>query len=114
MKKKLKNLFFLTVLIACLQSMFLEYITTDYAHSLLSIYFFIELLSSLITYFFYRKKWFWLFLLVSLTLEVLVFIERDLPLSPDEIFMVLILFIRLYIIYKLGRLVNWKLNYSNE
>ncbi|CAL2106956.1 membrane hypothetical protein [Tenacibaculum sp. 190524A02b] len=108
-KDHLKNLFFLTVLMAITQSLFLSYITSDYAHEFFTIFFFIELLNLIVFYFSYRRKWFWLFLLLSTIIEIVIFIKQDLPISPDEIFMILIVLLRLYIVYKLGKPINWKL-----
>ena len=102
-------MFFLTILMAITQSLFFSYVTSDYAYDFFSIFFFIELLNLIVFYFFYRRKWFWLFLLLSVIIEVIIFIRQDLPISPDEIFMILIVLLRFYIVYKFGKSINWNL-----
>lgn len=97
----LKYVLLLTIALATFQAFYLNYITTDFSYNLFSIYFFTELSILILISFFYDKKRFPLALLLMVTLEITIFIKKELPLSPDEILMVLITVIRVYVVYKL-------------
>ena len=97
----LKSLLVITLILALLQSTLVEYTTTDYAHNIFSLYFFIEILILIALVFGYNKKWFPIFLLITLVAESITFLLNDLPFSTDNSLMALIFVIRLYVGYKL-------------
>lgn len=105
MKKKsnisLKYLLIVTLVLALVQSIFLEFVMTDYAHDLFSKYFVLELSLLVLLVFGFNKKWFSFALSIILSIELFLFFLNDLPVSPDNGIMILIFCIRLYVIYRL-------------
>lgn len=98
--KQLAVICYLTIILAAVQSIFEELITTDGAHIIFSTYFFIEvaILAVLISAGL-KNKWTRV-ILALLTFWEVVFIQ-DRPFSPDEVLMIVIFGLRLYVLVRL-------------
>jgi hypothetical protein len=87
-----------TILLAFGQSILLEIGTTDNGHRIISIYFIIEtLILGLMTIFGLRNKWTRIILGILTICETGLFL-RDRPISPDELIMIIIFGLRVYVI----------------
>ena len=96
-----------TVALALMQSIYLEIITSDYAHQMASPYFFIEIVVLVVMIAAgLKNKWTRIILSVLMLCEVVLFLQ-DSPVSPDELLMVIIFCLRAYVIIGLfGRTIN--------
>jgi len=94
--KRIKILGYGSVALAGLNSVWLEMITSDYAHEVFSKYFFVEL-AILLAIFFTGLKANWAKILFGLLglLEVW-FVFEDTPISPDDLPMIIIFGLRVY------------------
>jgi len=92
----------LTVGLAALQSYLLHIGTTDYAHEILSVYFYFELFILILTISTRLKnKIFASIYSLAFVFEAILFFINELPISPDVFLMLIIGAIRLYILYEL-------------
>jgi hypothetical protein len=99
---------FVTVGLSGLQSYYLHIITSDYAHRYFSIYFYFELFVAVLTLITGLKNGMWaLIYLFIFILEVFVFLRTERPYGPDELLMLIVGVIRIYIfIWLVKRLRN--------
>ena len=94
-------LIYLTILLSGLNSIWFEIITSDYAHNILSYYFFIEAAILTLTIVIgLRSKWIRMFVGILTAAEVVLFFQ-DRPVSPDESLMIIIFGLRVYILIAL-------------
>lgn len=87
-----------TLLLALAQSILLHLGTTDYAHRIISTYFFTEILilgATVIAGL--KNKWTRVILMVLTAFETILFFQ-DTPISPNEILMIIAWCIRVYVI----------------
>jgi hypothetical protein len=96
--KKWTIIIYLTIAIAAGQSILSEVGTTDNGHKILSTYFFIEItLLGLLLLVGLKNKWTRVLIGLLTFLETALFIA-DRPVSPDEMLMILIFGLRLYVL----------------
>ena len=89
---------YLTILFAIGQSIFEELGTTDGGHRILSIYFLIEtLLLGLTLLVRLRNRWTRVMIGALIICEAILFIQ-DRPISPDEILMIVIFGVRVFVL----------------
>lgn len=94
----------LTVGLAGLQSYLLHIGTTDYAHKVLSTYFYLELFILLLTISTgLRNRFFATIYFAIFLLEVALFFINERPISPDNLIMIIIVIVRIYIFYWLTK-----------
>jgi|GEM_PF-2289671 len=99
----------LTVVLAGLQSYMFHVGTTDYAHKILSVYFYIELFILLWAIFTgLRNKTFVAIYLLVFLFEAILFFIKEKPISPDNFVMVIVGILRIYIFYWLIKQVTKK------
>ena len=87
-----------TILLAVGQSIFLEIVTTDYGHKIISSYFIIETLILGLTIILGLKNKWTRIILGILTICEAGFFLIDKPVSPDELLMIIIFGLRVYVI----------------
>lgn len=91
-------LIYVTLLLALGQSILLHLGTTDYAHRIVSTYFIIEILILGVTVIGgLKNKWTRVIFIALTTFETILFFQ-DTPISPDEILMIIVWCIRVYVI----------------
>ena len=94
----------LTVGFAGFQSFLLHILTTDNAHKILSIYFFIELFILILTISTgLKNRLFATIYFLTFIIEMTLFFINERPISPDILIMILIGALRIYIFYWLTR-----------
>jgi hypothetical protein len=87
-----------SLMLAAGQSILLHLGTTDYAHRIVSAYFVIEALILVVTVIAgLKNKWTRVVLVVLTALETILFFQ-DTPVSPDDILMIIVWCIRVYVI----------------
>jgi hypothetical protein len=90
-----------TIFLAVGQSILLEIGTTDNGHKIVSIYFIIEtLILGLVTIMGFRNRWMRIVLTILTIFETGLFLQ-DRPISPDELLMIIIFGLRVYVIFGL-------------
>lgn len=105
--KQATVLIYITTLLAVIQSVYLHIITTDYAHIILSTHFIIEAVILAVTIFIGLRRKQSRFILGILTLTEVVLFYHERPVSPDELPMIIIFVIRVYVFILLfGKTVN--------
>ena len=94
-------LLYLTVGLATIQSLLMEFLTTDSGHHILSIYFFIEaVILGLIIFLGLQNKRTRVLIALLISVEA-VFFFLDKPISPDELLMMIIFGTRVYLLTRL-------------
>lgn len=100
-ERKIKRgtvLIYITIFLAAGQSIFLHLVTTDYGHKIISTYFIIEILILGLTIFLGLKNKWTRTILIGLTICETVLFFQDVPISPDDLLMMIIWTIRIYVI----------------
>jgi hypothetical protein len=107
MKKHFNKASYLTILtvgLAGLQSYLLHIGTTDYTHKILSVYFFVELFIFLLTFSTgLKNRIFATIYFGAFLFEVAWFFINERPISPDNLIMIIIGFLRVYVFYLLTK-----------
>ncbi|MBT1701034.1 hypothetical protein KK083_29345 [Fulvivirgaceae bacterium PWU4] len=99
--KQLTMICYLTVILAALQSIFEELMTTDFAHRIFSTYFFIEVAILVVLLGIgLKNEWTRVILALFTFWEVVLFIQEK-PISPDEVLMIIIFALRVYVLVRL-------------
>jgi hypothetical protein len=100
-QRKIKRgtiIIYLTIFLAIGQSIFEELGTTDGGHRILSIYFFIEAVTLGLTLLVGLKNSWTRVIIGALTICEIVLFIQDRPVSPDEILMIVIFGLRVFVL----------------
>ena len=90
----------ITLILSVLQVFWVKYNKTDYVFELNSFFTYLEIIILISIFFKSKIKWTPFLILICLVLELAFFLMNYLPISPDYTLMMIIFFIRVFIIYK--------------